>query len=303
MMRFKGVVVIRQWQQMIAFCIFMTGLLMVPSAHAGVGMLAGGESLYNSDLGFSGGNAVWDSTRQKVPSVCKRRNASLVQGYEYGYSYFYTVYANVTFAHRRCGQNNNRNAPPTIGGQSTGIGDFEIGMRARLNHANTAAWEATLIIPGGYNGNSPSALGRGALGLSLGLKFASDSGLSQRSSWAWKLGSKFTYYFATKGNSITSFGQVSYAFTETNFEQTGDFLSLRVNNNFAMANNGIQQQLFFNQVQSSLTNSDSTSLSLGYSHAFGNGWSTNARIGKAFFGRSAPIDYTAGWGLSYRWEE
>ena len=306
---------VRQWQHVVACIILLAGLALVPSAYAGVGMLGGGESLYNSDLGFSGGNAIWDAKRLKVPSACKRRNARLVQGYEYGYSYFYTVYANVTFAYRSCGQINRslrvnrvtgkiRPAQTTLGGPAAGIGDFQIGVRARLNHANTAAWEATLIIPGGYDGNSPSALGRGALGLSLGLKFASDSGLSQKSSWAWKLGTKLTYFFASKGNSIASFGQLSYAFTETNFEQTGNFLSLRVNNSFAMANGGLQQTLFFNQVPSSLTNSDSTSLSFAYSHAFVNsGWSTNVRIGKAFFGRSSPVDYTAGWGLSYRWED
>ncbi len=315
MMRLKGVKLVRQRQHIITFILLIAGFSMLPSAYAGVGMLAGGESLYNSDLGFSGGNTIWDTNRSKRLSVCKRRNAHLVQGYEYGYSYFYTVYANVTFAYRSCGEifrsmrinrvtGKIRPAQTTFGGQAAGIGDLQIGLRARLNHANTAAWEVALIIPGGYDGNSPSALGRGALGLSLGLKFASDKGVSQKSSWAWKLGSKLTYFFASKGNSIASFGQVSYAFTETNFEQTGDFLSLRVNNSFAMANNGLQQQLFFNQIPSSLTNSDSTSLSLAYSHAFiKSGWSTNVRVGKAFFGRSSPVDYTAGWGISYRWDD
>ncbi|WP_236075330.1 hypothetical protein [Mariprofundus sp. EBB-1] len=312
-MRIKGVDLIRLWQQIIKCIILIAGLSLAPSAYAGVGMLAGGESLYNSDLSFAGGNAIWDASRNKILSVCKRRNANLVQGYEYGYSYFYTVYANVTFAYRKCGQiyrsmrinrvtGKIRPATTKFGGQASGIGDIQIGVRARLNHANTAAWEGALIIPGGYDGNSPATLGRGALGLSLGLKFASDAGLSKRSSWAWKMGTKLTYFFASKGNSITSFGQLSYAFTETNFEQTGNFMSLRINNSFAMANNGLQKTLFYNQIPSSLTNSDSTSLSLGYSHAFVNsGWSTNVRVGKAFFGRSSPVDYTAGWGFSYRW--
>ena len=304
----------KKWQCLLVSFMLIAGLCFASSAYAGVGLLGGGESLYNSDLGFSGGNAIWDTSRNKVPSACKRRNASLVQGYEYGYSYFYTVYASVTTAYRQCGeitrsQRVNRvtgkitPAQTTLGGQAAGIGDIGIGVRARLNHANTAAWEGGLIIPGGYDGNSPSSLGRGALGISLGLKFASDVGLSQKSSWAWKLGTKFTYFFASKGNSIASFGSVSYAFTETNFEQTGDFLSMRVDYSFSMASGGLQKTLFFNQVPSSLTSSDTTTLTLSYSHAFLNGWSTNARVGKDIVGRSAPVDYHAGWGVSYRWKD
>jgi len=285
------------------------------SAHAGVGMLSGNESLYNSDLSFAGGNTRWDPSRQMVPSACKRRNARLVQGYEYGYSYFYTVFADVALVYKKCGEINRRArinragvvrrpALTLLGGQSMGVGDVKIGVRARLNHNNTAAWEGSLVIPTGYDALSPSRLGRGALGLGLGIRFASDGSLVRRSSWGWRFGSTYTYFFASKGNSLATNASVDYAFTESNFEQTGNFASLRINNSFSFGNGGVQRTLFFNgPIPRSLTNSDVTSISLSYSHAFKNGWSTNARIGKAFFGRSSPVDYTAGWGVSYRWEE
>ncbi len=308
------VTLLQLWRRLAATLVLLAGFIIAPSAYAGVGMLGGGESLYNSDLGISGGNTIWDGTRQRNLSACKRRNANLIQGYEYGYSYFYTLFASATIAYRKCGEitrskrvnrvtGNITPAQSTLGGRSQGLGDVSIGMRARLNHANTAAWEVSMIIPTGYDGNSPASLGRGALGMSLGIKFASDGKVNKKSSWAWNLGSKFNFFFASKGNSIASFVSLSYAFTETNFEQTGNFLSLRISNSVALARNGVQQQLFYNQVPSSLTSSDITALTLGYSHAFPDGWSTNLRVGKGLFGRSSPIDYNAGWGVSYRWED
>ncbi|MBL4774501.1 MAG: hypothetical protein JKY87_00375 [Mariprofundus sp.] len=280
----------------------MIGLLVFTPAYAGVGMLGGGESLYNSNLSLSAGNSHWDGQRLRIPSVCKRRNASLTQGYEYGYSYFHTVFANVSFAYRHCGQDVAKGVA-TLAGQAAGLGDVQLGVRTRLNHRSTAAWDVSLTIPTGYDNNSPSSLGRGALGLALGLRFSSDGKVNRKSSWGWKLGSTFTYFFSSKGHSISSFAAVNYAFTESNFEQTGNFASFRISNSFGFSNNGVQRVLFFNQIQRSLTNSDVTAVSLAYSHAFKNGWSTNARIGRALFGRNAPVDYTAGWGVSYRWKD
>jgi len=298
---------------MSAALVLIAGLLAVSPAYAGVGMLQEGENLYISDLAFSGGNSRWDVQRNKIPSICKRRNVALIQGYEYGYSYFHTVFANATLAFRHCGQIN-RAARVRAGGaiipaitltsgQSSGLGDLEVGVRTRLNHRNTAAWEALLIIPTGYDNNSPARLGRGALGLGLGVLFASRKYNVAVNPWGWKLGSRFTYFFSGKGNTLRSFATVNYAFSNSDFEQTGDFMSLSLRHTVSFARNGVQRNLFFNQVPSSITNSDQTKIELSYSHSFGNGWSTSIRGGKAFFGRNAPADYIAGWGLNYRWRD
>jgi len=295
--------------------VWIAGLLVASPAFAGVGMLQQGENLYISDFSFAGGNTRWDVQRNKIPSICKRRNVALIQGYEYGYSYFHTIYATATFAYRHCGQINRRArisartgrvrrpAITLLSGQSSGLGDLELGVRTRINHRNTAAWETFLIIPTGYDNNSPSRLGRGALGLGVGLLFASRKHLAAVNPWGWKLGSRFTFFFSGKGNTLRSFATVNYAFSDSNFEQTGDFMSLSLRHTVSFARNGVQRNLFFNQVPSSITNSDQFKIELGYSHAFGNGWSTSLRGGKAFFGRNAPADYIAGWGLNYRWRD
>ena len=297
----------------------LAGLLTVSPAYAGVGMLQQGENLYISDLSFAGGNTRWDVQRKKIPSICKRRNLDLVQGYEYGYSYFHTIYATATLAYRHCGQINiparisvrtgavRRPAQTLLSGPSSGLGDIELGVRTRLNHHNTAAWEAFLIIPTGYDNNSPARLGRGALGLGAGLLFASRKRPVAISPWGWKLGSRFTYFFSGKGNTIQSYATVNYAFSDSNFEQTGDFMSLSLRHSVSFARAGVAKNTFgtFSGAgrPTSVTNSDQLKLELGYSHAFGNGWSTSLRGGKAFFGRNAPVDYFAGWGLNYRWRD
>lgn len=275
-------------------------------AQAGVGMLDQGESLYNANVSFSGGNKHWNAQRQVLTSICQRRNANLLQGYEYGYSYFHTIFASVNFAYRRCGQVTQRGGAIRTSGQATGVGDVQLGVRTRFNHRNTAAWEVLLIIPTGYDNTSPSRLGRGAMGLGLGLKFSSDSPamLVRRSSWGWKLGTQFTYFFSGKGNNLRSFAATQYAFTDTDFQQTGDYGELRVTHSVSFARSGVQQQIFFNQVPSSMTSADRLDVQLQYSHSFtGTGWSTSVHAGKAVFGRNNPIDYFAGAGLSYRWRD
>lgn len=294
---------------------WIAGLMCVAPAYAGVGMLQEGENLYIADVTFTGGNSRWDVTRNKLASFCKRRNVALVQGYEYGYSYFHTVFANATLAYRHCGQINRaarinrqtgrvRPGFTRLAGRSAGLGDLEIGVRTRLNHHNTAAWEALLIIPTGYDNTSPARLGRGALGLGLGVVFASRNQSVAVNPWGWKLGSRFMYFFSGKGNALASFAAVNYAFSNSNFEQTGDFMSLTLRHSVSFARMGLQKNLVnVNPVPTSITNSDQLKILLGYSHAFGNGWSTSLRGGKTFFGRNAPSDYIAGWGLNYRWRE
>jgi len=303
---------------MLITAIWVVGLLAASPVFAGVGMLQQNENLYISDFSFSGGNSRWDVQRNKIPSICKRRNLALIQGYEYGYSYFHTIYATATLAYLHCGQINRaarrnpvtgrvRPAVTLLSGPSAGLGDLELGVRTRINHRNTAAWEAFLIIPTGYDNNSPARLGRGALGLGVGLLFASRKQPVAVNPWGWKLGSRFTYFFSGKGNTLRSFATVNYAFSNSDFEQTGDFMSLSLRHTVSFARSGVPKNIFgtFSAAgrATSVTNSDQLKLELGYSHAFGNGWSTSIRGGKAFFGRNAPADYIAGWGLNYRWRE
>jgi len=305
----------------------MTMLLAVGlsgTAFAGVGVLEEDEQSLSASLTFSGSNKQWDGNRNVLTSICKRRNVDLSIGYEYGWSYFHTVYSSVNLAYRKCGVGINRTAIPGApagfrintqyaSGRAWGLGDVELGIRTRFggHYLDNAAWETFLIIPTGYDNNSPSALGRGALGLGFGLKFSSDPsdrypykwGYSAKK-WGWKAGTKLTYFFSSKGNSVATFAAVQYAFTASDFEQSGDFLEFRIDNSIGFQNGGIQQQVFINQAPSAMTNSDQTSFKIKYSHSFiGTGWSGSISIGHAFFGRNAPKSTSIAAGANYRWRD
>ena len=304
----KGLLLFLKIKLFLAAVTMIAGMLLVAStANAGVGMLEEAENLYVSDLSFSGGSKYWDAQHNVIDSSCKRRNASLVHRYEYCYSYFHTIFANVSFAYRKCGNINRaaavRLGVTRLGGKASGVGDVTLGVRTRLNYNNTAAWEAVMIIPTGYDNNSPTRLGRGSFGLGLGLLFGSRKANVAINPWGWKLGTSFTYFFSGKSNTLASFATVNYALSDSNFEQTGDFLSLSLRNSLSFSSKGVLRNLFVNQASTSITNSDQTKFELGYSHSFGKGWSTSIRGGKYFFGRNSLIDYVAGWGLSYRWRD
>jgi hypothetical protein len=295
-------------------------LAVCTPALATVGMLQQGESIYIFDVNFSTAKKQWDVNRNVLTSLCKSRNFGNVHKYEYGYSYFHTVFASATLAYRRCGNGFFRRrvpgAPPGFrikvpfeSGRASGLGDVTIGVRTRFNnYLNNAAWEALLIIPTGYDNASPSALGRGALGLGLGLIFSSvdkptATAKAAAGTLGWKAGSRFVYSFSGKGNRISSFAELRFAFTDTDFKSTGDFAGARLGYNLGLRAGGVQQALFINQTTQSLSSSDQTTVQLNYSHSFRNGYSFNSRISRAIFGKNAPVSTSLGLGFSYRWRD
>lgn len=313
-----------RWRLMLTVMVTLFAMGFSATAYAGVGILQEDEQSLSENLSFSGSNKQWDGNRNVLTSICERRNFDLSLGYEYGWSYFHTVYSSVNLAYRKCGVGFNRSrvpgAPPGFristpytSGRAWGLGDVTLGIRTRFggNYLNNAAWETFLIIPTGYDNNSPSALGRGGLGTGLALILSSDAtdrypykwGYSPKK-WAWKAGTKLTYFFASKGNSLATFAAVQYAFTVSDFEQTGDFIEFRLDNSIGFQRGGIQQQVFINQAPSAMTNSDQTSFKIKYSHAFiATGWSASISLGHAFFGRNAPKSTSVALGTNYRWRD
>ncbi len=304
-------------------------LMGIPGiSNAGVGMLAQGEEQVSGDLSASFSNNYWDRQRNLIPSFCKARDLNFVAGYEYGWNYFHTVFASTTLGYRRCGQTiipgrlraNGGWKPQVVllGGRNAGFGDITMGVRTRFpgSYKDNAAWELFTTIPTGYNNQNPSRIGRGAWGVGLGVKFSStpdDRGMSRfgmySRKWGWKAGSQIEYFFASKGNALRSFVTLQYAFTNTNFENTGDFAEISLINHFGFANHGAQRTIFATPstggVIPAATNSDQTLIQLGYSHAFQGkrGLSMSARATQAIIGRNVPKSTSVGLGVSYRWKD
>ncbi|GAV19781.1 hypothetical protein MMIC_P0739 [Mariprofundus micogutta] len=301
-------------KQLTLLAALLTVILSISGkADAGVGMLEQGEHLITGNLNFTAADKHWDVSRNTIDSICKARNFGATVGYEYGWSYFHTVYANIGMGYRRCGQRGLPGPGVLVTGNAKGLADIELGVRTRFSghYLDSAAWEAFLIIPTGYN-NGPSALGKGALGAGLGVLFSSDPSHNfpfrtwrvNSRKWGWKAGSKFTYFFSGKGNTLRSYAAIQYAVTETDFVRTGDYFDLRLINSIGFANRGVQNAIFVNQAVGSITSSDQTSIQISYTHSFiGTGWSANILFGKALYGRNAPISWYTGLGASYRWRD
>jgi len=287
----------------ITFAIVLSGscLLASGSAFAGVSMLQEGESSVSLDVSYSGSNQHWDANRNLIASPCKPRNAAAKVSYSHGYSYFHTIFANVTVADRRCGESTPGVPVP---GNATGLGDGEIGVRTRFNnYRNNAAWEAFLVIPMGYDTASPSRLGSGSLGLGLGVILSSYDKVFGSKSWGWQAGSQFIYTFSGHANRWRTYGEISYAFTESDFQYTGDFLSLRNIYSVTVGGNRNGALGFINQAQGSISGTVSDALSLTYTHDFRNGYSISPRVTKALFGRSSANFLSFGVSLRYRWRD
>lgn len=285
-------------------------LLAGGAAFASASMLQEGESVVGIDLSYSASNQQWDANRNLISSVCKARNSKATLTYEHGYSYFHTIFANVAVAHKKCGETNLGvqvpGFPPTrlASGSATGLGDAEIGVRTRFNNfRNNASWEAFLVVPLGYDTASPSRLGSGSLGLGLGVIWSSYDKVFGSKSWGWKVGSRFIYTFSGRPNRWNSFGEISYAFTETDFQYTGNYLSLR--NLYNVTVGGSQGGAFglINQAPGSISGSVNDSISLIYTHDFKNGYTISPRITKALFGRNSTNFLSIGVNLRYRWRD
>lgn len=131
-----------------------------------------GEAAYIAGVQYGATNQLFDKQGKLVPFPCAYSGQSLNQSLEYGYSYHYTLLADVPLQRYTCGQNS-----------VAGIGDVALGVRGRIDDTtNGQAWEVKLLIPGGYNQNPPvpnpkpagympMRLGYGELGVEMGAYF------------------------------------------------------------------------------------------------------------------------------------
>jgi hypothetical protein len=147
-------------KKIISQLILMTQLLMVLAvSEAGSWMRSEGEHRYAAYVQSSSADRSWDRDGNDVVSSCKSNDRSITHQYEYGYSYYHTIFGKVSMANSECG-----------GDKASGFGDIHLGIRGRLNlYKNGRTWEAIVIIPSGYDNTRSNRIGYGELGLELGL--------------------------------------------------------------------------------------------------------------------------------------
>ncbi|MDH4322161.1 MAG: transporter [Desulfobulbaceae bacterium] len=146
-------------------CVAIFGLLFcglfsfASQAAAGAWMRSEGESHYSATLDYSASTDYWDSDGVRRDAGHRFESWNLSQQYEYGYSYYRTLYAAADLIQKK-GE----------AGSAAGLGDLRLGMRGRLNrNENGRTWEAGVIIPSGYARDRQVRLGYGRFGVEVGL--------------------------------------------------------------------------------------------------------------------------------------
>lgn len=123
-------------------------------------MRTGGESFLYVSATNTQSTSFWDKDRNLVPS-CHANDRSTYLHYEYGHSYYNTLFAATSIEYNSCGDKLSR-----------GIPDLEVGIRRRLNlFRNGRTWELSAIVPVQGDANDPTTPGTGELGVRAGLYF------------------------------------------------------------------------------------------------------------------------------------
>lgn len=112
-------------------------LFYINTAMAGDWLLSSGYSALSLGYSYTSSEKNWDEKRQLYSSNCVIRDQALSMRYEYGYSYYHTLFASSSFNAEHCGNDD-----------TSGIADVRLGMRGRMNpFRNSYAWEFSLILP------------------------------------------------------------------------------------------------------------------------------------------------------------
>lgn len=113
-------------------------LLTLPAlAFAGNWMRSEDEFYFKAKVAYDSASERWNRDGDLTDLSCTARNWTHNQTYEYGLSYYHTVFGTLEYMDRRCGDVTD-----------SGLGDLSFGMRGRLNiYRNGRTWETALIIP------------------------------------------------------------------------------------------------------------------------------------------------------------
>lgn len=118
-------------------------LLTLPvAAFASNWMRSEDELYFKAGLDYDTTSERWDQDGELTDMSCTASNWSHNQSYEYGWSYYRTVFGTFEYMDRHCGDETD-----------SGLGNLSFGMRGRLNlYRNGRTWETALIMPSDHSG-------------------------------------------------------------------------------------------------------------------------------------------------------
>lgn len=176
-------------------------------------MRSEGESYFIALLSKSQSDEFWDKHRKLQKDDCRSDDYQTFMRYEYGYSYYHTLFADLKWESNDCGAL-----------KSQGIPDVKFGIRGRLlPFRNGRTWQVSVTIPVDGDPVDRSYPGNGEYSLNAGLyfRFTPDpyeipEEVRTGGIWSWAIGTKL--WTGNVANKVWSYLRWSDQLFKTRFQ-------------------------------------------------------------------------------------
>lgn len=251
---------------------------------AGAWMRSGGEYRYAASVDYSTSDRYYDEGSDLQTAPCAAGNYYLNQSLEYGASYYYTVFGDISGAVKSCGAENN-----------AGISDLRVGIRGRLDpYRNGRTWEFAVIIPTGYSRTEPSRLGYGRIGMELGVHGRFKAGGAVRHSHYWSTGAEIRLWDGPPADQFQTYVRYSMPVGDAG-------LDFGVDGEFSLGNGRPAPTEYVNQTR--LDEYDRITVRASLNYRVGRDWRLAYRLSRAVWGRHTDASTSIGVTLSRSWME
>jgi hypothetical protein len=248
-------------------------LLTLPaSAFASNWMRSEDELYFKAGLDYDEASERWDRDGELTDISCTATNWSHNQSYEYGLSYYRTVFGTLEYFDRRCGDVT-----------ESRLGDLTVGMRGRLNiYRNGRTWETALVIPSEHSG---------LYGLRLGVfgSFGDIHTIGNEAGTSFELGANLYLWEGTAPEQLASY--IKYNFAPS--DERRFFTALE--GDYALVDRDKVYDATINQVEN--FGYDRLNLRIGYSQKVSLDWRMSIEATGVLMGRNA--SKTNGVSLSF----
>lgn len=265
-------------------------LLLLPSvASANAWLRSEGEHLIYTSLSYSTSYRYWDRNGDRRDKSDRSKNYGASFHYEYGLSYYYTIYAGTDYAMNTYADE-----------ESKGIGDLSLGVRGRINKLrNGRAWHLTAIVPTGYSRDINQRLGYGRFGLEGGVAFQFlDENTKQTIKSHGEWGAAVRMY---EGPPATQFRTYVKWNQDLSADPQGWGSWAKLEGNFSPLDDG-EEEPGVDATSDHFAEYDVVSGEIGLKHPLFTNWSFSAALHKNLWGRNASQSWGARIGLSTSWQ-
>ncbi|MDX8376525.1 MAG: hypothetical protein R8L53_00710 [Mariprofundales bacterium] len=249
-------------------------------------VMSEGDNKWVTGLAHSTSTSYWNRSGTLLPTGCRSNNIYFYNGYEYGYSYYHTLFADTTYASQQCG-----------GQGASGLTDIRLGIRGRINpFLNGRAWQVAIIIPTGYSRTSLSRIGYGRFGLEAGVAWSNKTGQGAKPPiYTWEVGAKLRLWHGPPADQVLTYIKGEYAINKFNSVVAG------IHQTSSFFNGQQEATVFVNQVR--LSEYEKTALRLAYKHTINHQWQITLSETISLRGRNAGKGLTTGLTLVYKWRD